>query len=105
MSERLLYSLKLKSVRTAPPGYDIPTCQGTVCQVTTENLIIPGAAYGSKTPLRLIGECEEIRREGALENFVRIDTMHYHMTLCCNTYADCEQLAHAIRTSPGYVNP
>jgi Lon protease-like protein len=104
MSERELYHVHLKSVRTAPPGYRIPTCQGTLCRVTTERLLVPGATYGSETPISEIAfaETEEPRRLGSDPNIQFIVGVHafkYYMALCCNSQEECEQLSKAIRTA------
>jgi hypothetical protein len=43
------WSFRVKSVRTAPPGYDTPTCTGATCFVIDGRLLIPGATYGDDT--------------------------------------------------------
>ncbi len=103
MSERELYHVHLRSVRTAPPGYWIPTCQGTLCRVTTERLLVPGATYGSETSLSQIAFVEtETRRLGSDPNsqfIVGVHAFKYYMALCCNSQEECEQLSKAIRTA------
>lgn len=94
MSERELYRVHLKSVRTAPPGYEIPTCQGTLCRVTTQRLLVPGARYGSETALSQIGSAEAETGGG-----VWVMASGYSMMLRSNSQQEAEQLAEAIRTA------
>lgn len=107
MSEQELHRVQLRSVRTAPPGNQIPTCQGTFCSVTTKRLLVPGATYGSEIPLQEIVQCDALDAfhwEGC-EFAVSIDTPHLHMFLCCSSKEESERLVKAIRIAAGFRQP